>query len=166
MWYIYGTFVTIWLNISLREKTLLWLREVMVSYHYNWSTKNHKNHGGCDHMHQNFQTGRRPLARGSTRGGGDAPAGLWALCPGRSRSWSRRAAPGSPSLQNTRSPSAPSPPSHGKPLSQPSLRPLHPSIPPRSVGCGCRSLQGGSPLLITDAKVIRSPRCVSISIPA
>lgn len=59
-------------------------------------------------MHQNFQTGRRPVARGSTRGGGDAPAGLWALCPGRSRSWSRRAVPGSPSLQTARSPSVPS----------------------------------------------------------
>lgn len=60
----------------------------------------------------------------------------------------------------------PSPPTHGKPLSQLSLRPRHPSIPPPwSVGCGCHSLQGGSPLLITDAKVIRSSRCVYRSIP-
>ncbi|KAI9531157.1 hypothetical protein NQZ68_000652 [Dissostichus eleginoides] len=56
-------------------------------------------------MHQNFQTGRRPLARASTRGGGDAPAWLWALCPGRSRSWSRRASPGSPCLKLPGSPS-------------------------------------------------------------
>lgn len=40
----------------------------------------------------------------------------------------------------------------------------YPTPPPRSVGCGCRSLQGGSLLLIIDAKVIRSPRCVSSSI--
>lgn len=59
-------------------------------------------------MHQNFQTGRRPVARASTRGGGDAPDVLWALCPDRSRSWSRRAAPGSPYLQTTRSPTVPS----------------------------------------------------------
>lgn len=29
------------------------------------------------------------------------------------------------------------------------------SPPPRSVGCGCRSLQGGSLLLIIDAKLIQ-----------
>lgn len=55
-------------------------------------------------MHQNFQTGHRPAAQAATRGGGDASAGLCALCPGRSRSWSRRSAPGSPHLQTTRSP--------------------------------------------------------------
>lgn len=56
-------------------------------------------------MHQNFQTDRRPVARASTRGSGDAPGGLCALSPGRSRSWSRLATPGSPSLQTARSPS-------------------------------------------------------------
>lgn len=55
-------------------------------------------------MHQNFQTDHRPAAQAATRGGGDASAGLCALCPGRSRSWSRRSAPGSPRLQTTRSP--------------------------------------------------------------
>lgn len=34
-----------------------------MSYHYNGGTQNHKNHGGCDHMHQNLQTDRRPDAR-------------------------------------------------------------------------------------------------------
>lgn len=113
-------------------------------------------------MHQNFQTGHRS----ATRGGGDAPAGLWALWPGRSRSWSRRSAPGSPHLQTTRSPFVSSyththslthahAHTRNKPVCQPSLRPLSIQVSPWSGGCGCR-VQGGS-LLIT---LIPSPRCV------
>lgn len=134
------------------------------SYHYNRSTKNHKNHGGCDHMHQNFQTGRRPVARASTRGGGDPPDGLWALCPDRSRSWSRRAAPGSPYLQTTRSPTVPSytqrTHTQSKPVSQSSLRPLSIRVSPTpgrsDAAAACKETVFS---LLGLYKVIRSSRC-------
>lgn len=98
-----------------------------------------------------------------THGDGDAPAGLWALCPGRSRSWSRRAAPGSPSLQTGRSPSVP--PLHTASRSLSPHCALSIQVSPGSIGCGCSSLQEGSPLLMTNAKVSRSSRRLTISIP-
>lgn len=117
------------------------------------------------------KTDRRLGARASTRGSGDAPAGLWALSPGRSRSWSRRAAPGSPSLQTarfslrlllllhtaSRSLSAfPAPSLH------PSKVPHHHHHPGRSVGRsdGCGSTEAVRSL-IADSKGIRCSSSVS-----
>lgn len=132
-------------------------------------------------MHQNFQTGRRPEARVVfpflfpflvifcvcfTRGGGDAPAGLWALCPGRGRSWSRRAAPGSPSLQTARSPPLRPPPTHGEPLSQLLTAPSPSEYPPLPV---CRMRLPLAPRRQSSpnyrCKVIRSSTRLSTSSP-
>lgn len=112
-------------------------------------------------MHQNFQTGRRPVARGLyprrwRRSG-------WAL-----GALSRQ----EPLMEPPRRSWLPVPsncPVSLRPLLHTASRSLSPhcalsiQVSPGSVGCGCSSLQEGSPLLITNAKVIRSSRLVSIS---
>lgn len=55
-----------------------------MSYHDNWSTEDHKNHGGCDHMHQNFRTRLSSSPVCSTN-----PVKLKTCRPGRRRSWMR-----------------------------------------------------------------------------
>lgn len=83
-------------------------------------------------MHQNFQTGRRPVARVLLF---FLPAAVETLRLGSGRSVPAGAAHGAAAPLLAPRPFKlpglpPSPPTHGEPLSQPSLRPLHPTVPP------------------------------------